>query len=122
MAWTLLSVGVYLSSLVWTIHVQRIPELPDLAPLLVVLLGLGQGVYLAIKFTTTDVPQAISNLREAEYLAALERIKTEPDKAKPVWDVARTKLEFYIDSNLSQNHYIFWVSLIVMMVGFGLAG
>ena len=50
--------------------------------------------------------------------AALIRVEKEPEKAKPVWDLARVKLELYFDRNLSQINYIFWLSLGVMIVGF----
>jgi hypothetical protein len=50
---------------------------------------------------------------------ALQRVYDEPEKAKPAWDLARAKLEQYFDRNLSQINYIFWLSVIVMVVGFG---
>lgn len=42
-----------------------------------------------------------------------------PDKAKFAWDVARVKLEAYFDRNLIQVNQIFWLAVIVMLVGFG---
>ena len=44
----------------------------------------------------------------------------QPDKVKFAWDLARVKLEAYFDRNLSQVKSIFWVSVGVMIVGFGL--
>ena len=49
---------------------------------------------------------------------ALQRAKEEPEKAKPAWDLARVRLELYFDRNLSQINYIFWLSVLVMVVGF----
>jgi nitrate reductase gamma subunit len=53
-----------------------------------------------------------------ELKTAAERAQAEPEKAKPAWDVARVKLELYFDRNLSQINYIFWLSVVVMIIGF----
>ncbi|MBC8319091.1 MAG: hypothetical protein ISR55_10545 [Bacteroidetes bacterium] len=42
-----------------------------------------------------------------------------PEKSKYSWDIARIKLEAYFDRNLSQINYIFWISIFVMVTGFG---
>jgi nitrate reductase gamma subunit len=55
---------------------------------------------------------------QVEFSEALQRAHEEPDKVKPAWDVARVKLESYFDRNLSQINYIFWLSVVVMLVGF----
>lgn len=49
---------------------------------------------------------------------AIKRIQNEPEKVKPAWDLARLKLELYFDRNLSQINSIFWLSVVVMLVGF----
>jgi hypothetical protein len=54
-----------------------------------------------------------------ELARVIERVEKEPEKAKPAWDLARVKLELYFDRNLSQINYIFWLSVLVMAVGFG---
>jgi hypothetical protein len=46
------------------------------------------------------------------------RAAQEPDKTKFAWDLARVKPEAYFDRNLSQVRMIFFVAVIVMMVGF----
>jgi len=51
--------------------------------------------------------------------AAQERAKDEPDKAKPSWDIAKIKLEAYIERNFRQVGSIFRLSIVVMLVGFG---
>ena len=48
-----------------------------------------------------------------------ERAEKEPEKIRFAWDLARTKLEAYFDRNLNQVKSIFWVSIFVMIVGFG---
>jgi len=48
-----------------------------------------------------------------------KKAEDEPEKVRFAWDLARTKLEAYFDRNLTQVKSIFWVSILVMMVGFG---
>lgn len=50
---------------------------------------------------------------------AESKLEQTPEKAKPAWDLARATLESYFNRNLSQINYIFWLSVIVMVVGFG---
>lgn len=54
-----------------------------------------------------------------ELQQVIDRVSAEPEKAKPAWDLARVRLELYFDRNLSQINYIFWLSVGVMIVGFG---
>jgi hypothetical protein len=49
---------------------------------------------------------------------AEQRVKEEPEKIKPLWDLASIKLESYIDRNLKQVTYIFWLCTSVMIIGF----
>ena len=51
---------------------------------------------------------------------AEKKVEREPDKAKPAWDLARVTLEAYFNRNLNQVTAIFWVSVVVMFVGFGI--
>ena len=51
---------------------------------------------------------------------AESKAEAEPEKAKPAWDLARITLEAYFNRNLSQINYIFWLSVCVMIVGFGI--
>jgi len=56
LAWTVVAIGFFL----WQLTQQvagRMPELPDIDPTLVVLMGLGQGAYLGKKLVTTDTPR-----------------------------------------------------------------
>jgi hypothetical protein len=48
-----------------------------------------------------------------------QKAEKEPEKIRFAWDLARTKLEAYFDRNLNQVKSIFWVSIFVMIVGFG---
>jgi hypothetical protein len=51
---------------------------------------------------------------------ATAKVEAEPERIKPAWDLARVKFELYIDRNLSQINYIFWLSVVVMLMGFGI--
>jgi H+/gluconate symporter-like permease len=50
-------------------------------------------------------------------LKAESRVEAAPEKVKPSWDLARITLESYFNRNLSQVTYIFWLSVIVMIIG-----
>ena len=54
-------------------------------------------------------------LREAE-----SKSEKEPENSKYAWDVARVTLESYFNKNLSQVSQIFWLSVLVMFIGFGI--
>ena len=49
---------------------------------------------------------------------AERKMESAPEKAKPAWDLARVTLEAYFNRNLQQIGYIFWLSVMVMLVGF----
>lgn len=51
---------------------------------------------------------------------AEERVIEHPGKPELAWDLARTKLESYLDRNLSQGRSIFWLTVVVMASGFAL--
>lgn len=69
-------------------------------------------------FLYFQTEQAGSKLEEKAYILAQERHKEEPSKAKPVWDMAQITLESYFNRNLSQISWIFWLSIVVMSLGF----
>lgn len=59
--------------------------------------------------------------RTSERVAQAEvKAESQPEKAKAAWDLARATLEAYFNRNLSQISAIFWLSVIVMVVGFGI--
>jgi drug/metabolite transporter (DMT)-like permease len=51
-----------------------------------------------------------------------ERARTEPSEPKLAWDLARLKLESYLDRNLRQVSSIFYLVLLVMTFGMALIG
>ena len=59
--------------------------------------------------------------RSREEIAQAEsRVESEPERAKPAWDLARITLEAYFNRNLTQISAIFWLSVVVMLVGFSI--
>jgi len=54
-------------------------------------------------------------IREAE-----SKSEKDPENSKYAWDVARVTLESYFNKNLSQVSQIFWLSVLVMFIGFGI--
>lgn len=61
-----------------------------------------------------------SLLAESKQKIAEAEVKVEqsPEKVKPAWDLARATLEAYFNRNLSQIASIFWLSVVVMFLGF----
>lgn len=57
--------------------------------------------------------------REQQIESVEERIREHPEKPQFAWDLARTKLENYLDRNLAQVRSIYWLTLLVMLCGFG---
>lgn len=53
---------------------------------------------------------------------AEQAIAEHPDKTRPLWDLARSRLELYFERNLSQIKSIFWITLLVMIAGFVMIG
>lgn len=53
---------------------------------------------------------------------AEQRAQENPDQPQAAWDLARIKLESYLNRNLSQVRSIFWLTAIVMIVGFVFIG
>jgi uncharacterized protein YhhL (DUF1145 family) len=82
------------------------------------------GVLFALAGMLLLYPVIKERLREEESTRARiekveEQVREHPDKPQLAWDLARTKLENYLDKNLGQLQSIFWLTSFVMLVGFG---
>ena len=75
------------------------------------ILGVGVKVYEDTK-DRAKAEQKIENLER--------EVIEKPTEAKTAWDLARLKLESYLNRNLQQVSAIFYLSASVMLVGFGL--
>ncbi|CAM3283640.1 hypothetical protein VIOR103205_15960 [Vibrio ordalii] len=64
----------------------------------------------------------MTSKKKERYVEVEERVKSNPNETQAAWDLARIKLESYIDRNLRQVRSIYFLTLIVMLVGFSLIG
>jgi len=64
---------------------------------------------------------AAEHRRRARIERVEQRFEADP-KAQNAWDLARVKLESYLDRNLSQVRSIYWLTVLVMTAGLGLIG
>ena len=62
-----------------------------------------------------QITQAEKRIHEVE-----ERFRENPKQTQAAWELAQTKLESYINRNLSQVRSIFWLTTMVMVFGFAL--
>nr|MDZ8063814.1 element excision factor XisI family protein [Nostoc sp. EkiNYC01] len=69
-----------------------------------------------------NLSDRLTYIAEASYQNAADRAAQSPEKAKPAWDMATAKLEVYFNRNLQQIGWIFRLSVVVMLLGFGLVG
>jgi cytochrome c biogenesis protein CcdA len=58
--------------------------------------------------------------RERHIEQVEKRFQENPQESHTAWELARAKLEAYLDRNLSQVRAIFWLTVCVMIVGFTL--
>lgn len=71
------------------------------------------AIYVQIRQSVELVRRSREQVAQAE-----SRVEAQPEKAKPAWDLARTTLEAYFNRNLLQITSIFWLSVVVLIIGF----
>jgi len=71
------------------------------------------GVYFWIRARRHTTKALQEKIQIAEVKA-----EKEPEKVRPAWILAQTKLEAYFDRNLQQVNQVFFVAILVMIVGF----
>ncbi len=76
---------------------------------------IGFGIYAYRR--TIEEEQNEERVERAE-----QRVKDNPDQPQAAWDLARIKLESYLNRNLNQVRSIFWLTALVMLVGFTFIG
>jgi Cyanobacterial TRADD-N associated 2-Transmembrane domain len=95
---------------------QTSPSLRLIGTLMVLIAGGAGGalvLYDLIGSAKLTTEQIAARVQSAELKA-----EQEPDKARPAWILAQTKLEAYFDRNLQQVNQVFFVAILVMFVGF----
>jgi len=60
--------------------------------------------------------------REDRILEVEKRVQENPRETQAAWELARVKLESYLNRNLNQVRSIFYLTVFVMIVGFSLIG
>lgn len=65
------------------------------------------------------VERRFENEQKAKLSELEKKAEVEPEKLKPVWELARFTLESYFKRNLNQVRNIFYVSITAMIAGFG---
>jgi hypothetical protein len=94
--------------------------LPNAGSALVSVLGILAGAALTIVVAYRDAKKTAA--AKVEYEAVERRARENPDEPSAAWDLARIKLESYLDRNLSQVSWIFVLVLLMMSVGFAMVG
>lgn len=92
----------------------------DLANAIGGILGaiVGGTIFIILAYqSAVDQRKSEQKVEEAE-----RRAEEQPQQPRAAWDLARIKLEQYLDRNLKQVRSIFWLSILVMGVGFTLIG
>lgn len=83
---------------------------------------LGMITLLGLLLSTSFVSTARRLDSEKRFEAAEERARENPGKTRYAWDLARIKLESYLDRNLRQVSSIFYLTASVMACGMALIG
>lgn len=94
--------------------------LSAIANLLPFIVGWSLPVLATMGARYAEARRDAASRKEAESrIKALQvRAEHQPDKISFAWDLARAKLEDYLDRNLEQVKWIFWVAVGAMLVGF----
>ena len=88
----------------------------DISLVLVILAGAALTIVVAYRNAKKTAAA------KAEFESAEQRARENPDEPGAAWDLARIKLESYLDRNLSQVSWIFVLVLLMMFVGFAMVG
>ncbi len=80
------------------------------------------GIIAALLTVSISVYQdLIKKEKRSEKIENLEKeLKSKPYETKSAWELAKLNLQGYLDKNLRQVSAIFYLSVFVMLVGFGL--
>jgi len=79
------------------------------------------AISIMLTFGVIGYQNALDRTKTAEKIEAVEeRFRENPKETQAAWELAQTKLETYINRNLSQVRSIFWLTVLVMLFGFTL--
>src|SRR5262245_16577616 len=104
----------FLSDIFWGRYLSRRTDRLGTA-----IAALGGAVAVVIYF----IQRAKEEVKREEKIEAVERrVQENPGETQAAWELARVKLESYLNRNLAQVRSIFWLTLVVMTAGFILIG
>lgn len=86
-------------------------------PLALIIGGPG-GVFLFGVYIYRQTVEQVA--KDKKYEEVEQRVKENPNETQAAWELARVKLESYLDRNLKQVRSIFWLTIFVMLAGFSL--
>lgn len=86
-------------------------------PIAIILIGYFISVVM-IAFVKQEIRDQAET--EQQIVAVQERARENPKETQAAWELARVKLESYLNRNINQVQAIFWLTLFVMVVGFAL--
>jgi hypothetical protein len=92
----------------------------DTVQLIGVALSISVGVLAAVLSATKSAKQAKESEQKIEVVE--QRVRDNPKEPQLAWELARVKLESYLNRHLSQVRSIFILTVFVMAVGFALIG
>lgn len=82
---------------------------------------IASGAVIAVLISV--VQKSKEEFRREQKIEAVERrVQENPGETQAAWELARVKLESYLNRNLSQVRSIFWLTAMVMTTGFILIG
>lgn len=99
---------------------SSLPSLRNITEPISATLGIMAGIFTLGIFAYQKSRQ---ETKRAEKIETVERrVQEHPQETRAAWELARVKLESYLDRNLKQVRSIFWLTVFIMLVGFGLIG
>lgn len=111
------TIGIF-ALFIWGENSRR-DQLAQLSVILLPLLASWIGTVLAFYFGRKNFEAAEAAVTK-KVTQLQEEAKKEPEKVRFIWELTQVKFESYVDRNLRQIQWIFWISVIVMITGFGL--
>lgn len=102
------------NTILWYTPVSKVGESIGVA---IIVVGAATGFIIVVfQRSKEDV------LRERKIEEVERRVQENPKETQAAWELARVKLESYLNRNLAQVRSIFWLTLLVMIAGFSLIG
>lgn len=97
---------------------ETIPNIHNITEQIVILFAIPAAILLfGVYIHRKSLEQVEQETRIEE---VQQRVKDNPRETQAAWELARVKLESYLNRNLNQVRSIFWLTVFVMLIGFTL--